>query len=91
MLVVAVGLAACTPPGPPPPPAPEGTAVANCMRELRWRSGGTARITKVNIFEEQRGIISAAGLGFGLGAISYGCFTNAQGEVVNVSIDRRFD
>lgn len=82
-----LALAACDQPVTPPgPPAPEGTALANCTERLNQLSAGTVRISSVNIFEEQRGIIS----GLGMGRIEYGCFTNPQGEVVHVSVDRPF-
>jgi hypothetical protein len=82
-----VALGACAPvPVPSGPPAPDGTALANCERELRFRGGGVTRIIRVDIFEAQRGIITAAG-SFGT---NYTCFTNQRGEVVNITVDRRY-
>lgn len=78
-------LAGCAAPVEPVAPAPPGTAEANCAQELRWRSGGAARIVSVQIIEDQRGIVKASAP-FGTG---YTCFTNPQGRVVNVTVDRR--
>jgi hypothetical protein len=87
LLAGLVGLTACAPEAVPPgPPAPEGTALANCQRDFRWRRGGVTRVTRVDMFEEQRGIITGVGA-FGT---KYTCFTNTRGEVANVSVDPRF-
>jgi hypothetical protein len=80
-------VAGCTMPQEPQAPAPEGTALANCERELWWRSGTGVRITRVDIFEDQRGVIRGMS---NIGRIQYRCFTNAQGEVINVIVDRPF-
>lgn|GEM_PF-5172318 len=72
------------PPGPPPPPAAAGTAEANCTQRFLWRYGPTVRVTKVSIFEGQRGVIR----GSRLGGTTFQCFTDTQGEVVHVIVDR---
>jgi hypothetical protein len=92
-LLAAALLAGCATGGAPPggsaapstAPVAEGTALANCKREIWRRSGEQVRITSVNIFEEQRGIISGTG-SFGT---RYDCFTNPAGKAVNVTVDRR--
>ncbi len=81
---VLVLLAGCAPQPVPETPAPEGTALANCTREIARRGGGSARITDVRLFEEQRGIITARGAF----REDYTCFTDPQGRAVNVIVDR---
>ncbi|MGS4944994.1 hypothetical protein ACVDG3_05905 [Meridianimarinicoccus sp. RP-17] len=78
-------IAGCAAPVEPVAPAPPGTAEAACAREVARRSGGAARIVSVQIFEDQRGIVKARAP-FGT---DYTCFTNPQGRVVNVAVDRR--
>jgi hypothetical protein len=80
-------VAGCTVPQEPEGPAPEGTALANCARELGWRSGTGVRILQVDIFENQRGVIRGVS---NIGRVRYACFTNARGEVVNITVDRPF-
>jgi len=67
-------------------PAPDGTAEANCAREIAQRSGGAGRIVSVQIFEAQRGIVQARAP-FGT---DYTCFTDPQGRAVNVVADKRW-
>jgi hypothetical protein len=85
VVCAALVLAGCDAPVAPVAPAPPGTAEAACAREIARRSGGAARIVSVRIFEEQRGIVQAQAP-FGA---DYTCFTNPQGRVVNVVVDRR--
>lgn len=93
-LLLTAALAACVPSAnvpapsaaPPPPPAASGTAEANCTAELRRRYGSAVRIQKVTIHEAQRGVVRASRPG----GYTYQCFTNSQGRVANIIVDRPF-
>ena len=82
--MILVLLAGCAAP-PPPTPAPEGTALANCTREITRRARIGVQITDVRLFEDQRGIVTARAP-FG---VDYTCFTDPQGRAVHVIVDRR--
>jgi len=78
-------LAGCAAPVAPVDPAPAGAAEAACTAQIARRSGGSARIAGVQLFEGQRGIVTARAP-FGT---EYTCFTDAQGRAVHVAVDRR--
>ncbi|MCA8881021.1 MAG: hypothetical protein KDA73_13935 [Rhodobacteraceae bacterium] len=57
-----------------------GSPEANCMQEIRWRSGGSARLVKVTPTESGVTLVEAAGFW----GVRYTCFADPDGKVVRV-------
>jgi catechol 2,3-dioxygenase-like lactoylglutathione lyase family enzyme len=57
-----------------------GSPEANCMHEIGWRSGGSARLVKVTPTESGVTLVEAAGFW----GVRYTCFADPDGKVVRV-------
>lgn len=71
--------------GPAPPGTPNAAEI-NCMNEIGWRSGGTARLISVTPMDSGMTYVKAAGLR----GVSWKCFANPDGQVANVMRDGGF-
>ena len=72
-------------PGPAAPGTPNAGEI-NCLNEIGWRSGGTARLVSVTPMESGMTYVKAAGLR----GVSWKCFANPDGQVATVMRDGGF-
>ena len=72
-------------PGPAAPGTPNAGEI-NCLNEIGWRSGGTARLVSVTPMESGMTYVRAAGFR----GVSWKCFANPDGQVATVMRDGGF-
>ncbi|MBL9060612.1 MAG: hypothetical protein JNK88_11385 [Mangrovicoccus sp.] len=71
--------------GPAAPGTPNAAEI-NCMNEIGWRSGGSARLISVMPMDSGMTYVKAAGLR----GVSWKCFANPDGQVATVMRDGGF-
>ena len=72
-------------PGPAAPDTPNAGEI-NCLNEIGWRSGGTARLVSVTPMESGMTYVRAAGFR----GSTWKCFANPDGQVATVFRDGGF-
>ena len=72
-------------PGPAAPGTPNAGEI-NCLNEIGWRSGGTARLVSVTPMESGMTYVRAAGFR----GSTWKCFANPDGQVATVMRDGGF-